>query len=117
MKDTAQIVMVDLMKDIDIIDFMPAKIVGGNKTIYHLSITCVQDKPRVINAIYTNISTETLEEMAEKIQSLIDTGMFDGNNIVSKTTMDVFEYTESNTDNHTTEEIDWLSHGVKINDK
>jgi len=72
-------VTIDLTADIIIVDFVPVQLVTDEGEIYYmLSIVCVQDTPHIINDILTNIFTDTLEEMALKINAILNTGMFDG---------------------------------------
>jgi hypothetical protein len=103
----AKMITVDLDKEIDIVDFMPTKyITDDGKMYYGLSIVCVQDNPRTINAIHTNIYTDTIEEMAQKINSILDTGMFTGNFITNET--QIITALEDN------ETLKWKEYGVII---
>ena len=107
----AKMVNVDLINDVKVIDFQPSKFVDDEEEIYSLSIVTVQDQPRTINIITTNTVTISLNEMAEVIQTLLGTGMFDGNSIMMKATMHV--YTNEGED-YSTEELDWEDYGLVV---
>jgi len=107
----AKMVNVDLINDVTLIDFQPSKFVDDEEEIYSLSIVAVQDEPRTINIITTNTVTMSLKEMSEVIQTLLETGMFDGNSIAMKTIMHV--YTNEG-DDYSTEELDWEDYGLVV---
>jgi hypothetical protein len=99
---------IDINNEVDAVDFMPAKISMGDGTyLYGLTITLVRDEPREIAGIFTATVTDSLEEMAKKINTIMSTGMFDDKEIILKTTMIVSDQTENET-------VDWESYGVAI---
>ena len=109
MNTETKMVDVDLINDVNLIDFQPSKFVDDEEEIYSLSIVAVQDDPRTINIIHTNTVTMSLNEMAEVIQTLLETGMFDGNSIMMKATMHIFEG-----EDYSTEEFEWEDYGLVV---
>ena len=111
MNTETKMVSVNLINDINLIDFQPSKFVDDEEEIYSLSIIAVQDEPRTINIITTNTVTMSLNEMSEVIQTLLETGMFDGNTIMMKTNMHVYA---NEGDDYSTEEFNWEDCGLVV---
>jgi hypothetical protein len=111
MRSESQIVTVDLINDVNLIDFRLTKFIDNDDVYYSLSITCVQDEPRVINIIFTNTVTNTIQEMVATVQNLLDIGIFDGNKIVIETDIDVFD---GSADKHSLEKLNWEDYGLKV---
>jgi hypothetical protein len=99
---------IDTVNEVDLVDFTPTKFTLDDGThIYCLSIVLVRDKPREINDILTGTVTDSLEEMAVIINTILSTGMFDGKQIAMKTVMMISDRDEP-------EPIDWETYGVEV---